>query len=187
MRACASGTSRRLRELLGEGSCARAANASAGSTASCTWRCGILTALRVLLEHGADPNARDAGDNASPLHFAAAQGNLESVRVLLDAGADVHGAGDLHDGDVIGWAAGKDNGPVIDLLIERGARHHIFSAMALGDRDLVERLVEEDPGLPDAPALAVRIRADARCTRRSHRRTGWGSWPARRTTRCWRC
>src|SRR5262249_14424513 len=37
------------------------------------------------------------------------------------------------------------NEPMIGLLLERGARHHIFSAMALGDRDLVEKLVEEDP------------------------------------------
>jgi hypothetical protein len=34
---------------------------------------------------------------------------------------------------------------VIDLLLERGARHHILSAMALGDLDLVQRLVEENP------------------------------------------
>jgi hypothetical protein len=34
---------------------------------------------------------------------------------------------------------------VIALLLERGARHHIFSAMALGDLDLVETLVEQDP------------------------------------------
>ena len=102
-------------------------------------------ALRLLLQHGADPNVRDEGDHASPLHFAAAQKNIESVRVLLDAGADVHGAGDLHQGNVIGWAAGKGNEAVVDLLVARGARHHIFSAMALGDHGLVERLVEEDP------------------------------------------
>jgi ankyrin repeat protein len=102
-------------------------------------------AVRVLLRHGADPNVRDTGDNASALHVAAAHGNIESVRVLLDAGADVHGTGDVHHGNVIGWAARKDNLAVVDLLVERGARHHIFSAMAVGDRGLVERLVEEDP------------------------------------------
>lgn len=102
-------------------------------------------AVRLLIEHGADPNARDTGDNASPLHFAAAHGDLESVRILLDAGADVHGVGDLHKGEVIGWAAGVGNEAVINLLIERGARHHIFSAMALNDLALVEKLVEEDP------------------------------------------
>ena len=101
--------------------------------------------VRLLIDYGADPNVRDAGDNASPLHFAAARGRLESVRILLDAGADVRGTGDLHQGDVIGWAAHEGNEAVVNLLLERGARHHIFSAMAMRDLDLVERLVEEDP------------------------------------------
>lgn len=34
---------------------------------------------------------------------------------------------------------------MIDLLLERGARHHIFSAIALGDLALVERLVKQNP------------------------------------------
>lgn len=102
-------------------------------------------AVRLLLEHGADPNARDTGDNASPLHVAAADGVIESVAALLDAGADVHGAGDVHKGGVIGWASRRGNEAVVALLLERGARHHIFSAMAFGDRDLVEAVVEEHP------------------------------------------
>src|SRR5262245_23720169 len=105
--------------------------------------------VRLLLGRGADPDARDAGDNASPLHLAAAHGVLESVRALLDAGADVHGRGDAHQGDVIGWAVGDrrnlDNG-VVALLLERGARHHVFSAIALDDPELVRRVVAEDPG-----------------------------------------
>ena len=99
----------------------------------------------LLLEHGADVNARERGDNATPLHVAAAHGVLESVRILLDAGADVHGAGDLHESDVIGWAVGSRNQAVTDLLVERGARHHIFSAMASGDHDLVRRVVSDNP------------------------------------------
>ncbi len=102
-------------------------------------------ALRVLIEHGADPNVRDIADNACPLHFAAAGGHLDSVRILLGAGADVHGAGDLHQGGVIGWAARDGNEAVVDLLVEHGARHHIFSAIALGDLEIVESLVEENP------------------------------------------
>ena len=104
--------------------------------------------VRLLLERGADPNARDSGDNAYPLHFAAGGGYLESVRALLDAGGDVHGFGDVHKADVIGWTVGDGrNVPrdVVALLIERGARHHIFSAIGMGDMDLVQRLVEEDP------------------------------------------
>jgi len=104
--------------------------------------------VRLLLEHGADPNAREGGDNAYPLHFAAGGGYLESVRALLDAGGDVHGFADVHKADVIGWAVGDGRNvsrDVVALLIERGARHHIFSAIGMGDLDLVQRLVEEDP------------------------------------------
>jgi ankyrin repeat protein/catechol 2,3-dioxygenase-like lactoylglutathione lyase family enzyme len=103
-------------------------------------------ALRLLIARGADPNARDVEDNASPLHFAAADGRVDSVRALLDAGADVHGTGDLHGGGVIGWAARKGNESVVNLLLERGAHHHIFSAMAMGDLALVQKIVESDPG-----------------------------------------
>jgi uncharacterized glyoxalase superfamily protein PhnB len=104
-------------------------------------------AVRLLLEHGADPHARDEGDNALPLHFAAGGGPIESVRALLDAGSDVQGTGDLHWMDVIGWASlfAEARRDVVDLLVERGARHHVFSAIALGDLDLLRRVVRDDP------------------------------------------
>ena len=104
-------------------------------------------AVRLLLEHGADPHARDEGDNALPLHFAAGGGPIESVRLLLDAGSDVQGVGDLHQMDVIGWATlfRETRRDVVDLLVERGARHHIFTAIALGDLDLLRRVVRDDP------------------------------------------
>ena len=106
---------------------------------------GHVDAVRLLLEHGADPNAREAGDNAYALHWAAALGHLETVRALLDAG------GDVHELDVIGWGTGGGNPPVdissevLPLLIERGARHHIFSAIAIGDLDLIQKVVEQNP------------------------------------------
>ncbi|HEY3054833.1 MAG TPA: ankyrin repeat domain-containing protein [Thermoanaerobaculia bacterium] len=109
---------------------------------------GHLDAVRLLLEHGADPNARERGDNTYPLHWAAAAGRADIVRALLDAGGDVHGIGDAHELDAIGWATGAPidrRGEVLSLLIERGARHHIFSAINVGDLDLIEKLVEENP------------------------------------------
>jgi ankyrin repeat protein len=144
IRACTAGDVDALREVLQKDPGLARERVAGGST-GLHLAARHPKALRLLLEHGADPKLRDIGDNASPLHFAAANGNRESVRILLDAGADVHGSGDVHHGDVIGWAARKGNEAVIDLLIERGARHHIFSAMALGDRDLVEILVEDNP------------------------------------------
>lgn len=102
--------------------------------------------VRLLLERGADPDARDAGDNALPLHFAAGSGPIESVRALLDAGSDVHGTGDLHRIEVIGWATlfADVRRDIVDLLVERGARHHVFSAIALGDLELLRRVVRDE-------------------------------------------
>jgi ankyrin repeat protein/catechol 2,3-dioxygenase-like lactoylglutathione lyase family enzyme len=112
---------------------------------------GHLAVVRLLLEHGASPDAREAGDNTTPLHWAAAHGHLDVVRALLDAGSDVHGKGDVHEMDVIGWATGGDKPPevprrdLVALLLERGAEHHIFSAMAMGDLDLMRSVVKADP------------------------------------------
>ncbi|MFN2602791.1 MAG: ankyrin repeat domain-containing protein [Gemmatimonadaceae bacterium] len=107
-----------------------------------------LHAVRLLLEHGADVNARDVGDNAYALHFAGGAGGVEVVRALLDAGGDVHGSGDAHELEVIGWTTCF--GPtipqdVLELLLVRGARHHIFSAIAARDHEAIRRVVEDNP------------------------------------------
>ncbi|MBV9494080.1 MAG: ankyrin repeat domain-containing protein [Acidobacteria bacterium] len=143
-RACTDGDPDAMRTMLAEDPSLARETLTNGSTAL-HLAAKHPDAVRLLLEHGADPNLRDTGDRATPLHYAAANGSLESVRALLDAGADVHGHGDLHEGDAIGWAARIGNEAVIELLLARGARHHIFSAMALRDRELVQKLVEDDP------------------------------------------
>ncbi len=160
--ACARGHVDLLRRLLAEDpSLSRASDPGArhgGWTGLHTAaRSGQLAAVRVLLEHGADPNAREAGDETCALHWAAAQARVDVVRALLDAGADVHGMGDVHELDVIGWAtvfpvhgdgsaerqaARRD---VVPLLLDRGARHHIFSAMAIGTLDLIRDVVWQGP------------------------------------------
>lgn len=118
-----------------------------------------LDVTELLLEHSADPNAREAGDNTSPLFWAAATGQPDLVRALLDAGADPTAAGDAHALDVIGWgsfyhAAGEDASSIgdarremLNLLVERGARHHIFSAIAVGDIDVIREVAARPGGL----------------------------------------
>jgi ankyrin repeat protein len=110
--------------------------------------------VQMLLQLGADPDVREEGDNALPLHFAAGAGHIDSVRALLDAGSDVQGVGDAHRMDTIGWAtvfeaARRD---VVELLVQRGAKHHVFSAIAFGDTALLRRVVTENPD-----ALARRL------------------------------
>src|SRR5690349_13193365 len=156
--ACERGDVARARELIAsDPSLVRAADPGqphGGWTALHTAaRRGQLEIVRLLLEQGADPNAREAGDNTYPLHWAAAAGYAGVVRALLDAGGDVNGFGDVHELDVIGWATyfhsetGESSSPnVAPLLLEHGARHHIFSALSVGDPALVRAVVADQPG-----------------------------------------
>jgi ankyrin repeat protein/catechol 2,3-dioxygenase-like lactoylglutathione lyase family enzyme len=119
---------------------------------------GRLDIVRLLLEHGADVDARESGDNTTALHWAAARGEKDLVQTLLDAGADVHGLGDVHALDVIGWCAyfrapgtaditvlEDERRACLDYLVERGARHHIFSAICVGELPLIREVVAQNP------------------------------------------
>jgi ankyrin repeat protein len=110
-----------------------------------------LAVVDLLLNRGADVNARETGDNTYAMHWAAAAGELPIVRRLADAGGDVVGHGDDHELEVIGWATcweGCDDDrhhAVADFLVSRGAHHHIFSAVAMNLGDEVRRIVAESP------------------------------------------
>ena len=106
--------------------------------------------VRILLERGADPNLRDEGDNACPLHFAAERGDLPVVQQLIAHGADPIGAGTSHELDVLGWAVCFEYATRVDVarfLLAHGARYTIHSAVALGDVEAVRRLVREGADL----------------------------------------
>jgi ankyrin repeat protein len=118
---------------------------------------GQADVVSLLLQHGADPNAREAGDNTYPLHWAAARGDVAIMRLLLDAGGDVHGFGADHAGDVIGWGTcltepGKEVRAAADFLVSRGARHNIFSAISVGDLAAIRAVVADN-----RDALASRL------------------------------
>ena len=93
--------------------------------------------MRALLERGADPNIRDEGDHAYPIHFAAERGDLAIVRLLIEHGADPIGADTDHELDVLGWAVCWDSvhhADVARYLLAHGARYTLFPAVALGSR-----------------------------------------------------
>jgi len=118
---------------------------------------GQLSTVDYLLARGIDPNTREKGDNTYAMHWAAAAGHLDVVRRLADAGGDVIGEGDDHALGMIGWATGWDgcddatHRAIADFLISRGARHHIYSAMSIGDEEEVRRIVAADPTQLERP------------------------------------
>jgi ankyrin repeat protein len=123
--------------------------------ASLSGHTGLRTALhfgvryevvvKTLLERGADPNIRDEGDNAFPIHFAAKRGDLPIVKLLIEHGADPIGAGTGHELDVLGWAVCFDyatHPQVARYLLAHGARYSLFTAVALGEAAVIRELAQ---------------------------------------------
>ena len=80
---------------------------------------GEETIVQLLLEHGADPSAR----NGQPLRIAALCKHLEVMNRLLDAGADVHSDNDAALRYVCG-ADLPDPSLVVERLLDAGANVH---------------------------------------------------------------
>ncbi len=79
---------------------------------------GNVKQVRLLLESGADPNARDA-DGRAPIHWPALRGHLEVVRALLDYHADVNARDDAGRTPLRMATIGNQQ-TIIDLLQEHG-------------------------------------------------------------------
>jgi ankyrin repeat protein len=80
-------------------------------------------AVKWLLDHGADPNARWSHWDAdvTPLHLAVLGGHADIVRQLLDAGADPRVRDSKHDSDAICWAEHFRQPEIVDLLKNHAA------------------------------------------------------------------
>jgi len=79
---------------------------------------GDTPAVRWLLDHGVDPNARWAHWDAdvTALHLAALAGHPEVARLLLERGADPGIRDNRHDSDALGWAEFFGRTEIVELL-----------------------------------------------------------------------
>jgi len=100
--------------------------------------------VQVLVEAGADPNARRPGEE-TPLHWAASSDDWHVAAALIDAGADV----DAPDGSIgtpLANAVGYGCWDVARLLVARGADVDLsWIAASLGLLDRLARLLGDDP------------------------------------------
>jgi ankyrin repeat protein len=83
-----------------------------------------VTAVKWLLDHGVDPNARWSHWDAdvTPLHLAILAGHADVVRLLLDAGADPHIHDSKHDSDAIGWAEFFRRQDIVQIIETHAAK-----------------------------------------------------------------
>lgn len=74
--------------------------------------------LALLLDHGADVNARDKY-NSTPLHDATYNENPDVLDLLIDHSADVN-ARDVNGNTPLYYADGDENPAIKALLLDRG-------------------------------------------------------------------
>ncbi|KAI0272341.1 ankyrin repeat-containing domain protein, partial [Gloeopeniophorella convolvens] len=79
-----------------------------------------LTAIGILLDHGADINARGGKYQSSVLQLAVSTDNLDMVQLLLDRGANVNALGGEY-GSALHEAASIGNLDMVQLLLDHGA------------------------------------------------------------------
>ena len=115
---------------------------------------GMFDRLRELVER--DPSLVHArgGDGKTPLHYAT---TVEMARYLVDKGADVNARDVDHESTPAQYLV-RDAPDVARFLIARGASVDIFMAVALRDRALVGRCLQEDPAALDARINEGRFR-----------------------------
>lgn len=100
--------------------------------------------VRLLVAAGADPDARQPGDE-TPLHWAASTDDAHVAAALIDSGADVN-APDGSIGTPLANAIGYGCWEVARLLVARGASvKEPWQAAALGLLDQLSRLLGEHP------------------------------------------
>jgi ankyrin repeat protein len=107
---------------------------------------------RLLIDAGADPNARTTGQNPepgpgdeTPLHYAASSDDVDVAEALIDGGADIE-APDGSIGTPLANAVGYGCWHVARLLAARGAKvDAAWEAAALGMLDRLAAILGTDP------------------------------------------
>jgi ankyrin repeat protein len=108
-----------------------------------------LETARVLLGHGADPNAVGNGPNhgrCAPLSLAAWGNHVPLIELLLEYGADPEGRGGSSHADApIVTAAEHGHAAAVAALVEAGASHTLYELLLAGMEATVCRHLDRHP------------------------------------------
>ncbi len=104
---------------------------------------GLIDIVREMLERSPEWVSAKGGDGCHPLHFCT---DRDLAAVLLANGADIDARDEDHDSTPAQWRIG-DAPDLVKFLLQRGATPDVFMGAGLGDADLTERLVTDDPSV----------------------------------------
>jgi ankyrin repeat protein len=117
---------------------------------------GHIEIVRLLLEHGADPNLREEGiaPHGHALYAAAANGHYEIAKLLLEHGAYPNPEVES-SADALSRAISNNDQPMIQLLCSYGATRAVHLLAYAGDVQTAAAVFAANPDLADDPqALA---------------------------------
>ncbi|KAJ0136327.1 hypothetical protein HZ326_20675 [Fusarium oxysporum f. sp. albedinis] len=116
---------------------------------------GHRVIVKLLLEKGAEIEAKDSEYGRTPLSWAAGNGHKATVKLLLENGAGVESKDEIGQ-TPLSWAAGNGHEAVVKLLLENGAgveskdedgRTPLWQAARNGHKAMVKLLLENGAGV----------------------------------------
>jgi ankyrin repeat protein len=113
--ACENGSAAMVGKLLSAG-----AAPTEAAVMTCAWT-GNAEAIKLLLDHGADPNAKETGRGQTALMWALDQKHLDAARLLIGHGADVI-AHSKNGFTPLLFAAKQGDIETIRMLLKAGAK-----------------------------------------------------------------
>ena len=111
---------------------------------------GNLELVRLLLDHGADPNLREEGiaPNGHALYAAAAGGHYEVARLLLERGAHPNPAVES-SADALSRARSNGDARMVELLCSYGAAREVHLLAYSGDVETAAAVFAANPAMAD--------------------------------------
>src|SRR5579862_2680450 len=142
-----NGNGAMVAKLRDAGACPNAANAGGETVLMTSARTGKVEAVKLLLDRGANVNAKDPEHSQTPLMWAVIENNLDVAKLLIERGADInaHTAVTVTKGEFTLARAGGGPGTTLQRAKPSagGGMNALLFAIREGHLDMVSMLLDK--------------------------------------------